>query len=225
MDCGLNTVSIHFAAQSPSASIQINGETFGSAVTKDFSLTNPGQQEINVVVKTGAATYTCHIILIRPAENLVVQIWSNVLSIINEPANNGGYSFRSYQWQENGVDMPGATKEYLYLAGNPNANTSDYSVILTTTDGKQVQSCSMTLAGQAVSKISAYPNPTQGAISIESDLINPGDEINIYNSTGSFVMKYTAEKHKTTIDLSTLPEGIYMVRINNEQVKVIKTNK
>jgi hypothetical protein len=74
-------------------------------------------------------------------------------------------------------------------------------------------------------KVKAYPNPTHGKITVESAAVNAGDMIDIYNLNGTLVRKYTAEKGKTTLDMSSLPAGIYIVKINNERVKVVKTNK
>ncbi|MDR1742895.1 MAG: Ig-like domain-containing protein [Dysgonamonadaceae bacterium] len=75
--------------------------------------------------------------------NLVVQIWDDVLSVINEPANNGGYTFTFYQWQKNGVNIPGETSGNLHLTTKD--YNAEYSVILTTKEGRRMESCPIKL--------------------------------------------------------------------------------
>ncbi|MDR3218071.1 MAG: T9SS type A sorting domain-containing protein [Dysgonamonadaceae bacterium] len=219
-------------------------QTVSYGASRGFTFTPNTGYKINQVlvdgvnntaaVSSGAYTFTNvtanHTIsvsfseLIPIVKNLVIQVWDDVLSVINEPANNGGYSFLSYQWQEDNVDMPGEISGNLYLAENPNAYTSYYAVRLTTTDGKHLQTYPVKLTKTNL-KVSAYPNPTQNVLTVESAAINAGEKIEIYNSSGFLVWKYTAEKHKTTLNLSALPEGIYILKINNERVKIVKTNK
>ncbi|MCL1932234.1 MAG: T9SS type A sorting domain-containing protein, partial [Candidatus Azobacteroides sp.] len=154
--------------------------------------------------------------------NLVVQVWDDVLSVINQPANNGGYTFVSYQWQRNGVDIPGETFGNLYL---PVVDNAQYVVLLTTNNGQKLRSCPVYLHPVTSKAISAYPNPTKGALTIESDEIQAGDIIEIYTVTGTLVRQYPAEAKQTILNVASLSKGIYFVKVNNERIKLLKINK
>jgi hypothetical protein len=154
--------------------------------------------------------------------NLVIQVWDDVLSVINEPANNGGYSFVAYQWQENGVNIPGETSGNLYFTGATKDYNADYSVLLTTKDGQQLESCPIKLRQAANTPLQAYPNPTSGVITIENVTIKAGDTIEIHDTRGWLVNQYIAEENQTTLQLAPLPKGTYIISVNNKQVKVVK---
>ncbi|GHT19214.1 hypothetical protein AGMMS4957_02980 [Bacteroidia bacterium] len=153
--------------------------------------------------------------------NLVVQVWDNVLSVVNQPTNNGGYRFESYQWQRNGVDMAGATRDYLYF-GTTKDYTSEYSVRLTTSDGQSLLSCPMRLQAVNTTALRSYPNPTTGIVTVEDATIQANTKIDIYNINGQLVKRCAATQNRTTLDISSLPRGTYIVRVNNRQGKIIK---
>jgi hypothetical protein len=150
--------------------------------------------------------------------NLIVQIWDDVLSVINDPTTNGGYTFQSYQWQKNGIDMSGETAAYLYFS-NAKDYDAEYSVLLTTTNGQQFQSCPVRLRNDV---LRSYPNPTSGIVTVQNTSIQAGDIIEIYDMNGQLVQQFSAAEKQTTIDLSALKRGTYILKVNGKQVKIIK---
>jgi uncharacterized repeat protein (TIGR02543 family) len=154
--------------------------------------------------------------------NLVIQIWDDVLSVINEPAHNGGYSFTAYHWQKNGIDMANETFGNLYLTDETKDYNAEYSVRLTTKNGQRLQSCPVKLRPASNSELRSYPNPTTGFITIENETIHAGDKIEIHNTQGQLVRQFRAEKNQTRLNLSSLPKGTYIISVNNKQVKVLK---
>jgi hypothetical protein len=62
-------------------------------------------------------------------------------------------------------------------------------------------------------KATAYPNPTDGIINIEStDLIR---SVQVYDLSGSLIIsRYNLENNKETIDVSNLQSGVYLLRVN-----------
>ncbi|MDR0833046.1 MAG: T9SS type A sorting domain-containing protein [Candidatus Symbiothrix sp.] len=153
--------------------------------------------------------------------NLIVQVWDDVLSVINNPAKNGGYTFTSYQWQKNGEDMQGETAGNLYITDAIKDYTTEYSVVVTTSTGELLQSCPVKLK-EVTATLKSYPNPTSGLITIEGTAIQAGDKIEVYDAIGRLVHRSVAENMQTTIDLSSLIKGTYILKVNEEQVKVIK---
>ena len=152
--------------------------------------------------------------------NIVVQVWDDVLSVINNPTRNGGYTFVGYQWLKNGAEIPGETSGNLYLANEEDKTMSQYTCRVTTSTGQTLQSCPMQLL-RSGTNISVYPNPTGGTVTIESSTLEEGDRIEVYSSTGTLVKQYSAGSRQTKIDLANQPKGIYIIKVNGKQVKVI----
>ena len=68
--------------------------------------------------------------------------------------------------------------------------------------------------------ITAYPNPTSGAVTITG--LTPGKTIRIYSITGSLVGTYTAQEEKMTINLDNLNSGMYFLNFEGKAITVIK---
>lgn len=60
-----------------------------------------------------------------------------------------------------------------------------------------------------------YPNPTKGLINIQSPALNQIENIQILNSIGQLAkeVQFDNASQKVQLDVSTLPKGIYFVRI------------
>lgn len=72
------------------------------------------------------------------------------------------------------------------------------------------------------SSILIYPNPTHNEISLSLNSIDiPNATISIYDLSGKILLTTspTPTSTSTTIDLSSLPKGIYTITINNNQTK------
>lgn len=61
--------------------------------------------------------------------------------------------------------------------------------------------------------ISVYPNPVYNILNLE---LSRNSEIEIYNSNGGLVLNSHSDENITKIDVSLLPGGIYLVKINSE---------
>ena len=69
-----------------------------------------------------------------------------------------------------------------------------------------------------LAKTIVYPNPSNGKITVNFSG-SAGNEILIYNTLGQEVYKTAGESDATTIDLSHLNKGIYLMRISNPEKK------
>jgi dienelactone hydrolase len=76
---------------------------------------------------------------------------------------------------------------------------------------------SITIADESL--ISICPNPTSDFIYIEGNF-KQGDQIIILNSIGQIIISKEAQNGK--IDLRALPNGVYFVRMNNLNLKIVK---
>jgi hypothetical protein len=129
--------------------------------------------------------------------------------------------FASYQWYLDGVAISGAT-DSSYTATTPGS----YTVITTTGSGCVDQSSPyVVLPGTGVgvvtdkNSIQIYPNPASSTLSISAqEVVN----VVIMSADGKVVINATAA---TSIDVSNLADGMYMVSIYNQQHQLIKVDK
>jgi polygalacturonase len=87
-------------------------------------------------------------------------------------------------------------------------STNNYVInlqILTTTGIPKVQS-----------NFQVYPNPTTGMVYIRNKLAN--SPVAIYNNAGRLIL----ETASAQIDTSSFPNGIYLVKVENQTIKLIK---
>ena len=69
---------------------------------------------------------------------------------------------------------------------------------------------------------SVYPNPFNAELSIAKEIVR-GEEYRIYSAIGNLVSSGRLNSNISTIDLSSLPPSIYILKIDNHSVKLIKT--
>jgi len=133
-----------------------------------------------------------------------------------------GVAANEWQWSLNnadgnaGANTLAAVNFYGTNASNTNGNyyIDDVQVIEST--GVSVKP----LASEKISRVSVYPNPANSNFNIEIPENFVGGEISIIDLTGKIVVKdriaQSAIKH---IDISSLNDGIYLIRLNNGTVQ------
>jgi hypothetical protein len=73
-----------------------------------------------------------------------------------------------------------------------------------------------------VSGITIYPNPVvNGELIIENGQLKSGENVQIFDVTGKIIVNYTLSI-VNSIDVSALPQGIYIVKIGEMRGKFIK---
>lgn len=70
-------------------------------------------------------------------------------------------------------------------------------------------------------KPNAYPNPSSGIFYINSE---KSSIITLYDQSGKLVKTTESVKGENKIDISELPDGIYLMRTESESYKIIKKN-
>jgi uncharacterized protein YjdB len=108
-------------------------------------------------------------------------------------------------------------------------------IIATTQDGGKVATCTVTVTQQAtgveaaeVSLVSMYPNPvTNGELRVDLSTDNEqwtmnNGGIEIYSLSGTLVSRHTTAGETTTIDVSQLAKGVYLVKVGSKVGKIVK---
>ncbi|SHH63274.1 T9SS type A sorting domain-containing protein [Flavobacterium defluvii] len=206
----------------------------GAIITPSANFTiqtpKPGiyNQNVTITSQDGTLSATYSITVEKPFNffDIVKQKFNNVLLVNNNPQTNGGYDFVSYEWFKNGQSI--GTGQY-YSVGNSITDlldpTADYSVKMTTRDGKVLQTCpsKITLTNTLAAKL--YPNPIEigKVITVEADF--PTEElekmqISLYSVTGQLVKTVQSSTAKTEIQLpQTTESNMYLVVLETPNIK------
>lgn len=102
---------------------------------------------------------------------------------------------------------------------------SDYSPNINITeagfDRFSITNYNTTSASQiAQERLLIYPNPTNENIKIEG--FKKGNKIQLYNLNGSFISEFIVESDVVNLELNNLNSGIYLIKYNGVNYKLIK---
>ena len=64
---------------------------------------------------------------------------------------------------------------------------------------------------------SIYPNPTTGALNIQGKMSELGNQVRIYDLTGRLIATHTLSNLPSTLDVSMLHNGLYMIGIGSRK--------
>lgn len=146
-------------------------------------------------------------------KDMLRTMWDDVITVVN-----GEGHFKSYNWYQNGVLVD--TTELHYEEGGL---TGTYQLIATTVDDEEITSCEMTFSEPIVATISVYPNPAITTIKVESSSLTPGARISIMDNDGKVrLAKEAIGNGIEELNVSALPQGIYIVKVGNQSVSIIK---
>jgi hypothetical protein len=94
------------------------------------------------------------------------------------------------------------------IAGISSASAESNSVIPSTSTG---------IDNATADALSLYPNPASNIVYIKG----AKGQVDIYDATGSLVIKQQIAKNNS-VDISSLPKGVYVLKLNNQSFKLIK---
>ncbi len=130
-------------------------------------------------------------------------------------------NYNSIEWFKDGIPVSAASG--LYTLTDPEAG--NYSVQVTTDDGCTLTSEDYAYAptniggpGQTKNKLFIYPNPARHQITLDFGKALAGNaDLHIFDGTGNLVatQKIIGGKRTHTVAIVTLPEGIYLIRVNS----------
>ena len=159
---------------------------------------------------------------------LVDQRWDDVLVVNNNPDNNGGYKFTTYQWYKNGEMIEGATDQIYQEVGGLGG---EYSVELDgirVSDGAHVHFITCGKYFDANSSIRVYPVPanTTQEVTVELNMTDEeleGAILDIYDVRGAHVKTVSNLTHITKVG-NFGAQGTYFGRIitGTNEIKTVK---
>lgn len=193
----------------------IEKEDGATANTYVFDTGAGGRYDLNVtVISKKVATKTYILSVCKLPADIIQKKWDDVLVVVNNPDNNGGFEFDRYRWLKDGLDMLGCTDQYLYLEGGKIA-TLTYSVEVTTTDGITLTSCPWQAPTEGTS-IRLYPTVVSCGgdmtLSMEGDSMADGQStIYISDMNGRTTMQQVSGRSNTIAAPDA--QGTYIVNV------------
>ena len=211
--CGSDLVTVYVANVDPDAMVEIDGEEQNPL---DIQLSAYGDHPVTIQVTASSGDvqqYTLTINKPIPFEQLVVMRWNNTLSVINNPASNGGYNFTSYRWFRDGQEF-WTGQWYSAGANGETLNTNyEYQVEVTTANGKVFRTCPNRVTLKSM-EVKAYPNPVANGqtLYIEADVdeeLLKGAVIEVYDLSGNRIDYMKAQGRLTPVN-RPYTTGVYI---------------
>ncbi len=150
-DCGVEELTLTIL-NPDSSTVTINGEERES-LFHSFNETTENSYEITI----GTTLYTLYVE--QTDESLLLQRWNNILSVVNNPSNNGGYYFTHFNWYCDGVLMEEENSSYIYVPDDKLSCT--FKAQVATQTGVWVTTCDFLFESIATttSTLLSAPNP------------------------------------------------------------------
>lgn len=178
-----------------------------AANTKDGTYT--GTLKMKNELNSESADYPFEFV-VNVSENLIRTKFDDIILF-----NNADKRFVAYQWLMNGVEIPGATRQFYQ---SPVGLIGMYSVKLTTTDGKTVYTCPKVLNLFSVkAQVRATPNPVKVNEVCKIEISGFTDEqlkkanLVVYTMQGACVYKSNTVESITELQLPA--HGAYIGKV------------
>ncbi|MFV0536392.1 MAG: TIM-barrel domain-containing protein, partial [Dysgonomonas sp.] len=205
--------------------VPLSGATVNTGTSVEFNATKPGLNTFDFTITSpnGIERMTYQLKVVKPFafHDLVTQMWNNTLTVNNNPENNGGYKFVSFEWYENG-QVIGENKQY-YSAGKLSTDLLNkdavYMVKLKDDKGFEYQTCPAKLTFETLNQISVYPNPVKvgETVTIETGTYTTkstnGAKLNVYSLNGNIVYTKNVTGNSTSFEITD--PGIYLIRLTS----------
>lgn len=132
-------------------------------------------------------------------------------------------SSATYQWidcDNSNLPIAGETNQSFTASANGN-----YAVIVTQNNCSDTSACVniSTVGIKDVSKsntVNIYPNPSNGIYNLSG--LDENSKISVYDAIGQIIYTSIITKSKETVNISLLPNGIYMIQIKSENNIITK---
>ncbi len=211
----LLTTNVSGATSTATYQWYFNGVLIPGATNAIYNATAPGDYSVLITIP-GSCTMTTPSLTVTqyPLPNPIVSYASGIFY-------TAPY-YVTYQWYKDLVMIAGAT-----TSSTPSIGNGNYKVQVTDTNGCQSFADPYVYNGGGITyvpgvnsiDVKIYPNPAQTVVHIEAPM---QVRAVISGIDGRCVMNVSEAKD---IDVSNLPDGIYMITIYNTEGQKIKTDK
>jgi hypothetical protein len=156
-----------------------------------------------------------------PFNDYVVTKWNNTFMLNIKKLEAEGYDLKNCKWFINGKEIGAG---FTYSAGKRSSDQlqvgANYYFELATYSHGNVHSTNKVIEPPSGAVLRVYPNPLPQGSKLVIEGTVQGALIEVFSQNGSCVSSSTASGTVTELILD-VPVGIYVVRSNKEEVKVI----
>ncbi len=216
----------NFKEVSPAGNISASGETLtytihfqntGSDVAENIRVVDTLDSRFDM--KTLKILSTSHQMSPRWLASNVVEFDYNYINLpdssANEPGSHGAVSFSIKLKPGIPFGTQIKNKGYIYFDLNS-------PVITNATNNTITRPASITNVSASL-PVKIYPNPAKDMVYVEN---LSGGELSIISMNGSVVLSRNIDANKTSIDVSSLADGVYIIKtVNNNATSTIKFTK
>ena len=155
-----------------------------------------------------------------PNDYMVVA-FNDVISIDNSGRLDGQPNrFHSYQWYHNGEAIPNATSPYYQERGDLNGQ---YAVMVNLGTDDEAMTCPLTFRLPDKATVSLMPSPVATTTTVTlQGFNNQQHQLQVFNSYGIMVFNTSFQGEQHMLDLTTLPQGTYLITVDGHAAKTLK---
>ena len=147
--------------------------------------------------------------------------FDDVISIDNSGRLDGQPDcFHSYQWFHNSEAIPNATKPYYQERSDLNGQ---YAVMVNLDTEDEAMTCPLTFEPTDKATISLIPSTvvTTTTVTLQG-YKNQQHQLQVFNSHGIVVLHTSFQGEHHQLDLSSLPQGTYLITVDGHATKTLK---
>ena len=156
-----------------------------------------------------------------PFDDYAATKWNNTFMLNLKKLKQEGYNVDNCKWFKNNELIE---EGFSYSAGPQLTDLLEKGAVyyfqISTSSHGEVYSTNKIIVDKPQSSLKAYPNPVPQGSKLTIEGTTQGALVELFNYMGLCVSKTVATDFTTEVTLS-LPAGVYIVRSNNEAVKVI----
>ena len=230
LECGADQATITVIC-SQYATVKINGVEQNPSTV---SIPNWGSNIVTITITAtngNSQTYTLTIYKLIPFDQVVIMRWNNTLTVINNPANNGGFRFTAFKFFRNDNEITTNQSWSISYMGYWLNETDEFYVELAAEGYSEVlRTCKSRITLRDID-IVFYPNPVaqEQFIYIQADIDDAerlnGAAVEAYNMHGALVETLTLTSLQIPIS-NKYATGTYLFVIKGKngfrkEVKVV----
>lgn len=190
------------------------GSSDSNSIEVSYNVTTGGTIGVQVVRCNDTSAIKSYDVVVRPRNQPVITTNEFVLGTTEQ--------YNSYQWLLNDIVIPSATERYYTVQANGDyrvATVNSFGCI-DTSEVNAVNNYTGIVNSQALKQsIKIYPNPTSGRVFIQSPV---RVSLTLSNVEGRILIQ---ESNSSSIDISQLHPGIYLLHVQSKEGTLLKTER
>ena len=168
---------------------------------------------ITIGNEAGDEIVTTRDFFVNLSNKYLVLAFNDVVSI-----DNNNERFKTFQWYKNGEPIEGATLPYYQFS-----DAGSYSVRVNAGTEDEHMICPININTSEFKSMTVAPNPVMNNTKVK--IVGSDRELHVlvlYNSYGTAVLKTTFTGSEYILNMSNLPQGIYMLSVDDMNAKTVK---